>query len=128
MGELIYENTSALKSNAYLTPVTTAIEKYQFGGHAEEEEEEEEEDDNDAAEKSDDEEEEEEEEEKQDSDEEGVLFPPLDLTSNNSHQGERSSNKLWGVRSHGGAANGLLGPQVVRTSNPTEDKIAKEIR
>merc|ERR1712117_175727 len=126
MGELIYENTSALKSNAYLTPVTTAIEKYQFGGHAEEEEEEE--DDNDAAEKSDDEEEEEEEEEKQDSDEEGVLFPPLDLTSNNSHQGERSSNKLWGVRSHGGAANGLLGPQVVRTSNPTEDKIAKEIR
>ena len=127
MGELIYENTSALKSNAYLTPVTTAIEKYQFGGHAEEEEEEEE-DDNDAAEKSDDEEEEEEEEEKQDSDEEGVLFPPLDLTSNNSLQGERSSNKLWGVRSHGGAANGLLGPQVVRTSNPTEDKIAKEIR
>ena len=124
MSELIYENTSALKSNAYLTPVTTAIEKYQFGGHAEEEEEEEE-DDNDAAEKSDDEEEE---EEKQDSDEEGVLFPPLDLTSNNSHQGERSSNKLWGVRSHGGAANGLLGPQVVRTSNPTEDKIAKEIR
>ena len=126
MGELIYENTSALKSNAYLTPVTTAIEKYQFGGHAEEEEEEEE-DDNDAAEKSDDEEEEEE-EEKQDSDGEGVLFPPLDLTSNNSHEGERSSNKLWGVRSHGGAANGLLGPQVVRTSNPTEDKIAKEIR
>lgn len=123
MGELIYENTSALKSNAYLTPVTTAIEKYQFGGHAEEEEEEEE--DHDAVEKSDDEEEE---EEKQDSDEEGVLFPPLDLTSNNSHQGERSSNKLWGVRSHGGAANGLLGPQVVRTSNPTEDKIAKEIR
>ena len=107
MGELIYENTSALKSNAYLTPVTTAIEKYQFGGHAEEEEEE---------------------EEKQGSDGEGVLFPPLDLTSNNSHQGERSSNKLWGVRSHGGAANGLLGPQVVRTSNPTEDKIAKEIR
>ena len=124
MGELIYENTSALKSNAYLTPVTTAIEKYQFGGHAEEEEEEEEEDDNDAAEKSDDEEE----EEKQDRDGEGVLFPPLDLTSNNSHEGERSSNKLWGVRSHGGAANGLLGPQVVRTSNPTEDKIAKEIR
>ena len=123
MSELIYENTSALKSNAYLTPVTTAIEKYQFGGHAEEEEEEEE--DHDAVEKSDDEEEE---EEKQDSDEEGVLFPPLDLTSNNSHQGERSSNKLWGVRSHGGAANGLLGPQVVRTSNPTEDKIAKEIR
>merc|ERR1712014_349400 len=80
MGELIYENTSALKSNAYLTPVTTAIEKYQFGGHAEEEEEEE---DNDAAEKSDDdEEEEEEEEEKQDSDGESVLFPPLDLTSN----------------------------------------------
>ena len=127
MSELIYENTSALKSNAYLTPVTTAIEKYQFGGHAEEEEEEEE-DDNDAAEKSGDEEEEEEEEEKQDSDGESVLFPPLDLTSNNSHQGERSSNKLWGVRSHGGAANGLLGPQVVRTSNPTEDKIAKEIR
>merc|ERR1712223_2355157 len=125
MSELIYENTTALKPNAYLTPVTTAIEKDQFGGHAEEEEE----DDNDAAEKSDDEQEEEEEEEKQqDSDEEGVLFPPLDLTSNNYNQGERTSNKLWGVRSHGGAANGLLGPQVVRTSNPTEDKIAKEIR
>merc|ERR1719305_552333 len=56
-----------------------------------------------------------------------VPFPPLDLTNSNSEGVERSSSKLWGVRSHGGAT-GLLGPQVIRTSNPTEDKIAKEIR
>ena len=43
-GELIYENTTALKSNAYLTPVTTAIEKYQFGGHEEEDDDENDED------------------------------------------------------------------------------------
>ena len=152
--ELIYENTAALKSNAYLTPVTTAIEKYQFGGH--EEEDEDEDDDNAGENKEEDEEDEEEEEEDEDDDEEknsegvAVPFPPLDLTNSNSDGVERSSSKLWGVRSHGGA-NGLLGPQVnispvierpsnfilsfsmifpqvVRTSNPTEDKIAKEIR
>ena len=118
--ELIYENTAALKSNAYLTPVTTAIEKYQFGGH---EEEDEDEDDDDAGEeKEDDEADEEEEEEEEEEGEEGdqkdsegvaVPFPPLDLTiTNSSSDGvERSSSKLWGVRSHGGA-NGLLGPQV----------------
>ena len=43
--ELIYENTAALKSNAYLTPVTTAIEKYQFGGHEEEDEDEDDDED-----------------------------------------------------------------------------------
>jgi len=127
-GELIYENTAVLKSNAYLTPVTTAIEKYQFGGH--EEEDEDEDDDDAGGEKEEDEVEEEEEEEEDPKDSEGVAvpFPPLDLTSNSSSDGvERSSSKLWGVRSNGGA-NGLLGPQVIRTSNPTEDKIAKEIR
>merc|ERR1740123_2921867 len=76
-------------------------------------------------------EEEEEGEEGDQKDSEGVAvpFPPLDLTiTNSSSDGvERSSSKLWGVRSHRGA-NGLLGPQVIRTSNPTEDKIAKEIR
>ena len=152
-GELIYENTAVLKSNAYLTPVTTAIEKYQFGGH---EEEDEDEDDDDAGEEKEednaDEEEEEEEEEQKDSEGAAVPFPPLDLNSSSSDRVERSSSKLWGVRSNGGA-NGLLGPQVIisltidklnhfifklilsffspqviRTSNPTEDKIAKEIR
>ena len=111
-GELIYENTAVLKSNAYLTPVTAAIEKYQFGGH---EEEDDDEDDDDAVEeKEEDEAEEEEEEEEDQKGSEGVAvpFPPLDLTSNSSSDGvERSSSKLWGVRSHGGA-NGLLGPQV----------------
>ena len=104
--ELIYENTAALKSNAYLTPVTTAIEKYQFGGH---EEEDEYEDDEDAGEEKDeadeadeDEEEEEEEEEDEEEDEkdsEGVAvpFPPLDLTNSSSDGVERSSSKLWGV-------------------------------
>ena len=111
-GELIYENTAVLKSNAYLTPVTTAIEKYQFGGH--EEEDEDEDDDDAGGEKEEDEVEEEEEEEEDPKDSEGVAvpFPPLDLTSNSSSDGvERSSSKLWGVRSNGGA-NGLLGPQV----------------
>merc|ERR1712130_150856 len=121
--ELIYENTAALKSNAYLTPVTTAIEKYQFGGH--EEEDEDEDDDDDAGEEKEEDEADEEEEEK-DSEGVAVPFPPLDLT-NSSSDGVERSTKLWGVRSHGGA-NGLLGPQVIRTSNPTEDKIAKEIR
>ena len=110
--ELIYENTAALKSNAYLTPVTTAIEKYQFGGH---EEEDEDEDDDDAVEEKEeddaDEEEEEEEEDQEDSEGVAVPFPPLDLTNSSSDGVERSSSKLWGVRSHGGA-NGLLGPQV----------------
>ena len=111
-GELIYENTAVLKSNAYLTPVTTAIEKYQFGGH--EEEDEDEDDDDAGGEKEEDEVEEEEEEEEDPKDSEGVAvpFPPLDLTSNSSSDGvERSSSKLWGVRSNGGA-NGFLGPQV----------------
>merc|ERR550519_2323876 len=125
--ELIYENTAALKSNAYLTPVTTAIEKYQFGGH--EEEDEDEDDDNAGEDKEDEEVEEEDEDDNEEKDSEGVAvpFPPLDLTNSNSDGVERSSSKLWGVRSHGGA-NGLLCPQVIRTSNPTEDKIAKEIR
>ena len=97
-----------------------------------------------------DEEEEEEEEDQEEREGVAVPFPPLDLTNSNSDGVERSSSKLWGVRSHGGA-NGLLGPQVdispvierpsnfilsfsmifpqvIRTSNPTEDKIAKEIR
>ena len=108
--ELIYENTAALKSNAYLTPVTTAIEKYQFGGH--EEEDEDEDDDDDAGEEKEEDEADEEEDEEEEKDSEGVAvpFPPLDLT-NSSSDGVERSTKLWGVRSHGGA-NGLLGPQV----------------
>merc|ERR1711936_23889 len=121
-GELIYENTTALKSNAYLTPVTTAIEKYQFGGH---EVEDDDENDEDAGEEKEEEVEEVEEDDKEDSDGVAVPFPPLDL--NSSHGVERASSKLWGVRRDLGA-NGLLGSQVIRTSNPTEDKIAKEIR
>ena len=107
-GELIYENTAVLKSNAYLTPVTTAIEKYQFGGH---EEEDEDEDDDDAGEEKEEDEADEEEEEHKDSEGVAVPFPPLDLSSSSSDRVERSGSKLWGVRSHGGA-NGLLGPQV----------------
>ena len=102
-GELIYENTTALKSNAYLTPVTTAIEKYQFGGH---EVEDDDENDEDAGEEK---EEEVEEDDKEDSDGVAVPFPPLDL--NSSHGVERASSKLWGVRRDPGA-NGLLGSQV----------------
>merc|ERR1712088_517730 len=83
MGELIYENTAALKSNAYLTPVTTAIEKYQFGGH---EEEDEDEDDDDAVE----EKEEDEAEDQEDSEGVAVPFPPLDLTNSSSDGVERS--------------------------------------
>ena len=41
----------------------------------------------------------------------GPVLEELDLTNSNSDGVERSSSKLWGVRSHGGA-NGLLGPQV----------------
>ena len=98
----------------------------------------------------DEEEKEEEEEDQEDSEGVAVTFPSLDLTNGSSDRVERSSSKLWRVRSNGGA-NGLLGPQVnispvierpsnfilsfsmifpqvIRTSNPTEDKIAKEIR
>ena len=114
-GESIYENAAVLKqSTAYLTPVTAAvekesrraIEKYQFGGQERE------------LEKVQEEQEEEEEEEEQ-----GlvVVFPPLDVGRERS---EGKEGTLWGVR-QGGL--GLSSP-ALRSSNPTEDKIAREIR
>ena len=57
----------------------------------------------------DEEEKEEEEEDQEDSEGVAVTFPSLDLTNGSSDRVERSSSKLWRVRSNGGA-NGLLGP------------------
>ena len=118
--ESIYENAAVLKSNnSYLTPVTAAIEKYQFGGQGVEEDDEDDEVVEDEKEEvaSEEEEEEEEEDEKK-----GVVtYPPLDMDAK--REPERGS-KLWGVR-HGGSA-GLT--PISRSANPTEDKIAKEIR
>lgn len=115
--ESIYENAAVLKSNnSYLTPVTAAIEKYQFGGQGVEEDDEDDEVEEDEKEEVASEEEEEEDEKK------GVVtYPPLDMDAK--REPERGS-KLWGVR-HGGSA-GLT--PISRSANPTEDKIAKEIR
>lgn len=100
VSESIYENADVLKqANAYLTPVTAAIEKYQFGGQLEEGEEG---------------------EEDEQEEEEHVPFPPLDLSTKKEERG----NTVWGVRQVG--ARGLS--PALRTTNPTEDKIAKEIR
>lgn len=120
--ESIYENAAVLKqSTAYLTPVTAAvekearraIEKYQFGQERELEQVQEEQE----------EEQDEQEDEQEEEQEQGlvVVFPPLDLGRERS---EGREGTLWGVR-QGGL--GLSSP-ALRSSNPTEDKIAKEIR
>jgi hypothetical protein len=109
--ESIYENAAVLKrsTNAYLTPVTATIEKYQFGEQEEEEDEEEEE------------EVEEEEEELEEEVEDEVEESGVEEVEESGR-----GRALWGVRA--GGTEYLGGQAGGRSSNPTEDKIAKEIR
>jgi len=101
LSEEIYQNAAVLKSASMMTPVTNTIEKYEFGLNDEEEVSAEERV-NDAGDPF-----------------EAVSFQDLEVFDKPTEPAKKS----WGVRREN-----LAQSQLQRSLNPTEEKIAKEIR
>jgi len=99
--ESIYENAAVLKSNNFVKPISSTLEKYEFGQN----------DDHDARSDS-----------IGDESNESVVFQDLEDFDKPAAEPE-SKTLSWGVR-----VGTLPQSPSPRTNNPTEDKIAKEIR
>jgi len=97
--ESIYENAAVLKSNNFVKPISSTLEKYEFGQN------------DDARSDS-----------LGDDSNESVVFQDLEDFDKPASENE-SKTLSWGVR-----AGNLPQSPSPRTNNPTEDKIAKEIR